>query len=281
MTTQIIDKVEAREIDLEELGEMIGVPIKVRPWWGSRRGQKWLEPWFGRREREISPFYRHWGCSAGFYDYYTGTPPRVVGKVIVVYEGPCGKKWGGRCHKHRQEVRVISVGQGAMLVETHTGTEAQTRTRQYILGVDGRRPYVAEVWKCSTLKEAFEYLKPLNVQWAEAKGLEVKRQGDWFFIPIPKRPVERNIENPEGGEFRCRQALAMRGKALYAFPHPLSPTRHYAEEIMHSAYCVHVVRGIISSPDHEDLVLDGWHRAVRNRAIRRDEQGGRPALGVD
>lgn len=52
MATEIKEKVQVEQIDLEELGEMIGVPIKVRPWWGSLRGQKWLPPWpLVRRER--------------------------------------------------------------------------------------------------------------------------------------------------------------------------------------------------------------------------------------
>jgi len=261
MTTGIREQeqVQTAEIDLEELGHLVGVPIKVRPWWGSHRGQKYLR-WSG--VTTIAPWYRTWQCSAQ-HDYYSPTIPRVDGRVIVVYDGPCNKKWGKRTHKHRQGFRVLSVQTSAILIEVTSGTERITRSARFILGVDDKRPYVAEVGRVIDIDGAFEYLKPIEVVRAERNGLEVKRQGDWFFIPV--RRVEKTLV-----EF---QRHNMVGKALYSFPFPPSPTRHYAEEIVHSSYCRHLVRGRVSSPDHTDLVLESWHVAVRNRAIRRNGNG--------
>ena len=36
-----------------------------------------------------------------------------------------------------------------------------------------------------SVSDAFEALKPSQVLFAEEKGVEVKRQGEWFFIPMP------------------------------------------------------------------------------------------------
>jgi hypothetical protein len=38
-----------------------------------------------------------------------------------------------------------------------------------------------------TIEAAYEALKPNEVKQAESKGLEVLRQGEWFFIPVDKR----------------------------------------------------------------------------------------------
>lgn len=261
MTTEIREKVQveiAREIDLEELGQLIGVPIKVRPWWGSHRGYKYFRFSSGRAD-EITPWYRKWQCPTTGGDYYAPTAPRVEGKAIVVYVGRCGVKWGKRTHKHSQWVNILSVEPGASLVEVFAGSDRYSHSRRFILGVDGKRPYVAQVGRVSSLHEAFEFLKPPMVIRAEQNGLEVKRQGDWFFVP------RNNPPNPSDREFAIGPR---RGKALYAFPYPPRPTRHYAEEIMQSSYCTHAVRGRVASPHHGTLVLEGWHTAIRNRAIR-------------
>lgn len=254
-------EVEVREIDLEELGRMVGVPIRVKPWWGSHRARKWVR---GRNhEPVVSNYYREWRCPA--IGYYTPTPPRVQGNTIIVYEGPCLKQWGKRHHKHRQWVVVLSVEPSAILIEVNQGTDACTHSDWFILGVDDRRPYVAEVGGVNTVQEAFDWLKPRLVLEAEEQGLEVKRQGDWFFIPIGKLPNLDHYEFEQVPHFRRDR------HELYWPTWAPRPTRHYAEEIIHSQFAQHLVRGIIASPDHPDLVLEEWHQAVRNRAIRRDE----------
>lgn len=251
MTTQTaIGPITIRPIDLEELGAALGVPVKVRPWWGSCRGDK-------------SFWYRQWFCSARG-DYYSRTPPRVVGRVIVVHVGRCGVKWGDSTHKHRQWVNVVSVQRGAMLLEicVGAGPDGYHQSSRFLIGVDGARPYVVHVGRLDSVEEAFQWLKPAEVIRAERLGLDVKRQGEWFFIPStePKRSLL---------EF---QYNGMEGHALYSFPYPPRPTRHYAEEIVHSAHCQHRVRGRVHSPDHEDLVLEDWHTAVQNTT--RDRHGG-------
>ena len=58
------------------------------------------------------------------------------------------------------------------------------RYSYYLCSIDEQNYFVAELPKdVETLTEAFEVLKPDEVREAEAQGIEVKRQGEWFFIP--------------------------------------------------------------------------------------------------
>ena len=59
-------------------------------------------------------------------------------------------------------------------------------------------PFLVELPKqCKTIKEAYEILKPLEVNRAEKKGLKVLRQGEWFFIPTKKKIVEKSKPIPK------------------------------------------------------------------------------------
>lgn len=53
-------------------------------------------------------------------------------------------------------------------------------------------PFMVELSnkEVKTIKEAYESLKPAEVLEAEAKGLEVKRQGEWFFILSSVSPID-------------------------------------------------------------------------------------------
>lgn len=264
--------VEAQEITLEQLGEIIGIPIKVKPLWGSIREGKVTEeydprPQHQHRLRVRNPRYRRWVCPLG--NENTPLLPVANGKVIVVYSGRCGMQAFNKKHPHghRQDIKVLEVDRRrkAMLVDIEArGAKGYTRGLRVILGVDDGSPFVVRViggkWN-TTLDQAFQSLKPNCVKRAEAQGLDVKRQGDWFFIPVSGAPSSQccevddvNVEDPK------------------ALRHLGMPTRHYAEEIMCDRFDTYV-RGIVNSPQHGDLYLETWHEACRNWA-RREWPGG-------
>lgn len=55
-------------------------------------------------------------------------------------------------------------------------------------------PFVAVVkGEPTNITEAYEMLKPEAVVAAEKKGLEVKRQGEWFFIPARRLPAQKKL----------------------------------------------------------------------------------------
>lgn len=83
--------------------------------------------------------------------------------------------------------------------DTNLGTLFTIGERYFInaSNKDGRGRFLAELIKpCQTLKEAYESMKPKQVKLAESQGLEVKRQGELFFIPLHNETtlLQNNID---------------------------------------------------------------------------------------
>ena len=119
----------------------------------------------------------------------------------------------------------------------------------YLLGVDQGYPWISQVpVTVKSLDQALGYLKPVAVKTAEAAGLRVVRQGDWFFIPVDNVPAG----TPLGEE-------------------PLDDD-HIAENILRLKTRTYV-SGSITHHQHDTVHLPGWHQALQNRAIRNGRFG--------
>lgn len=69
------------------------------------------------------------------------------------------------------------------------GTVLMRNGSDYLCSMDEGSYFVSKLLKrADSVDEAFQALKPEDVLQAEAKGLEVKRQGEWYFIPIDTTP---------------------------------------------------------------------------------------------
>lgn len=151
---------------------------------------------------------------------------------------------------------------GSLLLARFDGKNA------FLFGRDGSGPpFVTQVFlKCSTVDEALESLAPKKVKQALAEGKDVKRQGDWFFIPC---------NPPLGGSFSpgAYRDLLGNGHNNGIAPGVLYhswcfyETRHRVEgDIAYRGNGCHYVRGLVRSPDHESLLLLDWHLAVRRNS---------------
>lgn len=246
------------ETKLEEMAEMLAIPLKVRPWWGVNRGRK----------RDGS---QKWFCSGGI-NCTQKKYPEIQNGSVILWEGMC------RClnrrrysykkarHTHSQDINIIamSIEMKAMLVAitTHAGTATQ-----FLIGIDEGSPYFVPVGKnIKTIEDAFGWLVPKPVKIAIIKGLSIKRQGDWFFIPSKSGP--RRIIHKRYHEFPVHFNYT-RGIAYKDIPliDDNVLTRHRAEE---GSYMVSklLVRGTITAPNHEEIFLEGWHVAVRNIGLQ-------------
>lgn len=111
----------------------------------------------------------------------------------------------------------------------------------------------------STIKDAYESLKPKDVKDAEAKGLKVLRQGEWFFVPIKGEfePVKPRAERWDKKEFEPLELRAGQNR-----PNNVSK---YATVVGG-----HVVSGYVehSGREHAKLVLKGWFKPVPNTSTR-------------
>jgi hypothetical protein len=103
---------------------------------------------------------------------------RTIWKIV--------KGWGYKFIDKRQlETRHFV---GAMLLSV---------SRKYFLfDIDRREvehyrfnPFLTQLpSKATSIREAYELLKPVQVKKALKQGLKVQRQGEWFFIPVSKIP---------------------------------------------------------------------------------------------
>jgi hypothetical protein len=128
-----------------------------------------------------------------------------------------------------------------------------------------------------TLREALDSLKPKVVLEAEARGANVRRQGEWFAIPTKRLTSEL-----------MRDVAA--GRAVYRTRHILGRDGHHElEEAV--IYRVGPQRGEVyargvlkhTNDEHEDLDLGTirWHLVVHNIQNASYTLSGRGALQFD
>lgn len=125
--------------------------------------------------------------------------------------------------------------------------------RKMIFGHDERHLFVAELsaQNVSTVKQALDSLRPGGA------GTTDKRQGEWFFKPMPDLDAKKN--------------MIQRNATIPGVPGAANP--HVAEELYvdrETRWPVHYVRGKIKHSDHATLKLDVWHLVIPN-AERRDQ----------
>jgi hypothetical protein len=125
-------------------------------------------------------------------------------------------------------------------------------------------PFLVELSnpKVKTIAEAYESLKPQEVVSAEAQGLKVLRQGEWFFIPAndfetarAKKAIEERLKTPVRWGAPTASGTLRAGR-----------NRPNEAELMGEVDGKFYVSGTISHSgrEHADLVLTGFYRAIPN-----------------
>jgi hypothetical protein len=172
--------------------------------------------------------------------------------------------------------------------------------QKFLCGHDERAWFVAAVPNAggvSTIRTAMEALKPRAVRAMQTR-LEVPfsqrnrrrneafvRQGEWFFVPMPRfwpgravvlhnEPIRRDNGKPHICEFLCRSG----GEVVYVSPqHPNGlPEMQYRRLIQRRPKLAKLawrmmrrnpdtyVKGRIRHPDHKTVVLSGWNWVAMN-----------------
>ena len=287
MVTAVETRVD-RPMTLEEVGKELGIPIKVRPWWGSRRAlnepiheacgtevldawhreRRRVEPWCGkcgrfveRREVKIKSVKHTWLCPRISY-------PQTENGAVVFWEGNCGLKG----HNHCQSIEVVDVSDGAMVVAVRAGNGVYVCGRNFLIAKDDGRPFATALTRrILTVQDAYDWLVPKFVREAYIVGKDVKRQGDWFFVPSDVDPVN---------QYRSDSDIRVSGSDPELFYNRLYErvhltysgvqTRHVGEQVVYrsllgASYGAPRVKGEVTAPDHPPLELEGWHIGVRRR----------------
>ncbi len=294
-------------LDVKAAGDIIGVPVVIRPWWGSRRQMatrmhlKCNSPIY--RTQIIGRSFYCWKC-AGWVPLkesklFRNRPgkwvcpgawnnqikwPRVVGDHVVMWEGKCQeryaaaqmKRYGSATHVHRQTLECLDFSTSAMLVRV----SVWKHELRFLIGLDDGHPFVQVVRKkVATVADAYTGLEPVPVLEARLAGFDVKRQGDWYFVPRQfwGNGCIRATEKPAQPLPRNRRGVGANWDENHPFRNvPMRRTRHVAELfIFHLPF--ELVKGTVTAPDHPPLVLDDWHCAMQVRhpfAVNLDARPG-------
>ena len=154
----------------------------------------------------------------------------------------------------------------------------------------------------NTVPDAYSSLMPNEVKYAIAKGLNVKRQGEWFFIPSDKSPEEKlilsdaekrdmglavsiqNLHKPYGDqqnaytqtrellgneEFDRLLNLVVPNENAIRMKLQAGKNRPNYAQFGLQKDGLSYVKGEISHSgrEHKTIVLDNWHIAMPNTAI--------------
>ena len=131
--------------------------------------------------------------------------------------------------------------------------------RKYLAGFDEQHLFIAELPNdkgvINNVKDAHEILKPRLITKKEKKISCIKRQGEWFFIPINEK--EQDLINDNLNFIEKKKKIGNR----------LGGNPHIADEIVRIED-IEFVRGKIYHIEHHTTKLHGWFRVERNEEAR-------------
>jgi len=197
------------------------------------------------------------------------------------------------------EVAVLDVqpADRHLLLLVREGGEKQ----KFLCGHDERHWFVAAVPESApvgTVRQAKEALKPPEVQAAQGrqglrsearnrrKNAAYRRQGEWFFLPVPDFGVDESLvlsneplrRGAGGKPHWVEQCYRTGGETVYVCPrHPNGVTGQGYQHILAANPRAKgwgwrtmrrnpgvYVRGKVRHADHKTIVLHGWHRVLMN-----------------
>lgn len=135
--------------------------------------------------------------------------------------------------------------------------------RRYLMGLDEKHLFISGLPKenVNTVKEAHQCLKHAEVIKAEKEGIKVKRQGEYFFIPLTEKEEKEFMvkvdewKKRKGKNVLRNASLRRRGHRPHFVKRFITMrrgTKRYAQ-------------GYVSHEQHIPLHLPGWHRIYKNR----------------
>ena len=111
--------------------------------------------------------------------------------------------------------------------------------------------------KVNSVKEAFDSLKPEKVKESLASGVDVKRQGEWFFIPVTIKIKEKDFD----------KKAALPSADSSSNQHVCTRLKKIGEQFFVKGIVRHVNPRTNRKADHKPLKLgDGIYEAVCNTA---------------
>jgi hypothetical protein len=265
------------------------------------RKMAWGNAQNNRRETPIQAYMRSKGLAV-IPMYQLRDNGFDVNNVRVIDQGKQetvtvmgAKSWDWRTSRDVQAPDEQRHFTGAMLLET----VKDGKPFQFLFDIDRLEIkhkrfnafFVQLTKNVKTIDEAYKSLKPKAVIEAEKKKLNVKRQGEWFFIPTKTDPEKNNkpltyeekliaclttwsrdadyFDEKEWTELNIRRTEIRNrriGESVLRAGQNRPNTVQYGVTINETTY----VKGKVthSGREHEDLILEGWHIAVPNTSVQ-------------
>ena len=131
--------------------------------------------------------------------------------------------------------------------------------RRYLMGLDEKHLFISGLPKenINTVAEAHQALKHKAVVEAEKEGKEVKRQGEYFFIPLTEKEEKEFLAKVDRDKkINCKKDKLSRPGQRSHFVKRLIRMRRKRKVY---------AQGIVSHEQHNPLILSNWHMVYRNR----------------
>lgn len=129
--------------------------------------------------------------------------------------------------------------------------------RKYLVGMDEAHLFISELPQeglINKVKDALKVLKPEYVIKREKDTGRIKRQGEWFFIPVT--PEELKLIEKNENFIEKKKGIAPSG-----FGNP-----HIADKVLHIKDKT-FVKGKIYHVEHKTLNLHGWFSVLENLEV--------------
>lgn len=130
--------------------------------------------------------------------------------------------------------------------------------QKYLMGMDEKHLFISGLpkEKVNTVADAHQVLKHREVVIAEKEGRKVKRQGEYFFVPMPKEEEKELIKKADVAGKTFVRGRLVRGGHRPHFARRLIIMRRGTKKY---------AQGHITHEQHEPMYLPSWHRVYRNR----------------
>jgi hypothetical protein len=131
--------------------------------------------------------------------------------------------------------------------------------QRYLMGMDEKHLFISGLpkEKVNTVAQAHQVLKHKAVVAAEKEGRDVKRQGEYFFVPLTKAEEKELMDK----KVADKSILNVRGRLQRGGHRPHFVRRMIRMRRKRKIYA----QGHVAHEQHTPLHLPTWHRVYKNR----------------
>ena len=144
------------------------------------------------------------------------------------------------------------------LYDKEVTRKTSSLTRKYLMGMDETHLFISELPQegaINKVNEAHKVLKPEYIIMSEKDNKNIRRQGEWFFVPVTKKEQKLIDTNINFIKKKIPIGQIIRGNA------------HIADKMLNIEKNTYVT-GKIRHVEHKTLNLHTWFRVFKNTEVQ-------------